>query len=94
MAKIEGKVVAIEPSGNLRTDIAVDRLRGAPTDDRVKVCCDEHETTGLFPLEHGQPPMTLLALIGASGFLELCIVGDSAAIMLGVRVGEGVVVEW
>ena len=34
MAKIEGKVVAIEPSGNLRTDISGDRLRGAPTDDR------------------------------------------------------------
>ena len=94
MAKIEGKVVAIEPSGNLRTDIAADRLRGVPSDDSVKVCCDEHETTGLFSEDHGQPAMTLLALVGKSGFLELCIVGDSAAIMLGVRVGEGVVVVW
>jgi S-adenosylmethionine hydrolase len=38
--------------------------------------------------------MTLLALVGGSGKLELEIVGDSAKIMLGVRVGEKVVVKW
>ena len=32
--------------------------------------------------------------IGESGKLELAIVGDSAKIMLGVRVGETVVVKW
>ena len=41
-----------------------------------------------------QPEMTLIALVGSSGKLELAIVGDSAAIMLGVRVGTPVTVTW
>ena len=58
------------------------------------VSCDEHETTGIFGLDHGQPEMTLLAVIGESGNLELAIVGESARIMLGIDVGEKVVVSW
>ena len=92
--KIKGKVVSIGESGNLVTDIPADQLSDAPRDERLTVSCDEHVTQGLFGLEHGEPPMTLLALVGASGWLELCIVEDSAAIMLGVRPGETVVVEW
>ena len=38
--------------------------------------------------------MTLLAVVGSNGQLELEIVGDSAKLMLGVRVGEKVVVKW
>lgn len=92
--KVKGKVVSIGESGNLITDIPADQLTDAPRDERLTVSCDEHVTQGLFGLDHGEPPMTLLALVGASGCLELCIVEDSAAIMLGVRPGETVVVEW
>lgn len=92
--KVKGKVVSIGESGNLITDIPADQLTDAPRDERLTVSCDEHVTQGLFGLDHGEPPMTLLALVGASGCLELCIVEDSAAIMLGVRPGEAVVVEW
>ena len=56
--------------------------------------CDEHETHGIFAADHSQPEFTLLAMIGDSGCLELCIVGDSAKIMLGVAVGEKVTVKW
>ena len=56
--------------------------------------CDEHETHGIFTDYSDQPPMTLIAAIGASGNLELTIVGDSAAIMLGVTVGTPVTVHW
>ena len=38
--------------------------------------------------------MTLLAILGPSGFLELTIIGDSAKIMLGAAIGEKVVVKW
>jgi S-adenosylmethionine hydrolase len=38
--------------------------------------------------------MTLIALVGSSGHLEIAIVGDSAAIMLGVKPGTPVTVEW
>lgn len=92
--KIEGTVVAVGANGNLITDITAAQLRDTPRNDSVTVRCDEHETLGIFEPGHSEPPMTLLALIGESGCLELEIVGDSAKIMLGVRVGEKVVVKW
>jgi S-adenosylmethionine hydrolase len=92
--KIEGAVVAYGPTGNLVTDIANDRLRGAPSGDGVKIICDEHETIGIFPATHEEAASTLLAILGTSGFLELTIVGDSAQAMLGVALNEKVVVKW
>lgn len=93
-ATIEGKVVAITDTGNLVTDIGADQLSDAPRDDRVTVACDEHETVGIFDADHGEPESTLIAVLGDSGCLELEIVGLSASLMLGVRVGERVVVRW
>lgn len=92
--KVEGKIVAFTEQGNAVTDIAVESLAAAPRDTSVAIRCDEHETAGLFTADHSEPEMTLLALLGSSGFLELTIVGDSAKIMLGVRVGDAVKVKW
>ena len=92
--KIEGRVVAIAENGNLITDIAAEQLEHAPNDERVSVSCDEHVTNGLFRPGHSEPEMTLLALLGDRGVLELEIVGDSASLMLGISVGEKVVVQW
>jgi S-adenosylmethionine hydrolase len=92
--KIEGAVVAYGPTGNLVTDIAHDRLKGVPAGDGVKIVCDEHETVGIYPADHQEEPMTLMAILGESGFLELTIVGDSAKIMLGVPLKEKVTVKW
>jgi S-adenosylmethionine hydrolase len=92
--KIEGKVVSYNEAGNLVTDIPVDRLRTAPRDPSVTVTCDEHQTVGLFTPDHKEPEMTLLALLADSGNLELVIVGDSAKIMLGVKIGQAVTVQW
>ncbi len=92
--KVEGKIVAITPEGNLVSDISVDRLAGAPRDTSVVIRCDEHETRGLFGPDHQEPPFTLLALLGGHNTLELIIVGDSAKIMLGVGLGTPVSVEW
>jgi S-adenosylmethionine hydrolase len=69
-------------------------LAAAPTDERVSIRCDEHETNGLFTSGADQPPLTLIAVIGQEGVLELSIVADSAAAMLGVRVGEKITVCW
>lgn len=91
---IEGKVVSISEQGNLVTDIPCAALANAPRDSSVSVRCDEHETVGLFSPGHNEPEMSLLALIGDGGFLELTIVGDSAKMMLGIRVGERVCVQW
>lgn len=92
--KIEGTVVAYSESGNLVTDISHDRLRSVPAGENVTIACDEHETLGIYPPDHPEQPMTLMAILGPSGFLELTITGDSAKIMLGVRIGEKVVVKW
>lgn len=92
--RIEGKIASVADDGNLVTDIPVQRLAAAPRDESVTVRCDEHVTQGIFQAGHGQPPMTLIAMLGESGCLELAIVGDSAKMMLGIRIGEPVTVEW
>lgn len=91
---VEGKVVSISESGNLVTDIPCAALAESPRDGGVAIRCDEHETVGLFSAGHSEPEMSFLALLGEGGFLELTIVGDSAKIMLGVRAGERVTVQW
>ena len=92
--KVEGRVQSIDSFGNLITDITDAALADAPRGDGTKITCDEHETQGIFRTYADQPEMTLIALVGSSGHLELSIVGDSAAIMLGVKVGTPVVVTW
>jgi S-adenosylmethionine hydrolase len=92
--RIEGQVTAIDSFGNLVTNITRDQLAGVPTDESVIVACDDHETQGIFKTYGEQPPMTLIALVGSSDMLELAIVEDSAAIMLGIRVGTQVQVRW
>jgi S-adenosylmethionine hydrolase len=93
-SRIEGKVVAITADGNLVTTISSQQLRNAPRDERVRVCCDEHETNGIFSSDHSEPDSTFLAMLNGEGMLELAIVGLSASEMLGIRVGESVIVEW
>ena len=92
--KIEGKVASYSESGNLVTDIAHDRLRDVPRDNTVAITCDEHQTVGVYAADHPEEPFTLMAILGDSGCLEITIVGESAKAMLGVRVGEKVVVKW
>jgi S-adenosylmethionine hydrolase len=93
--KIEGRVESIDSFGNLITDISDDVLRDVPRGpEQVTIECDEHETCGIFKTYSDQPAMTLIALVGSSGKLELALVGDSAASMLGVRVGAPVRIKW
>jgi len=92
--KIAGRVVAITESGNLVTEITAAQLSGAPTDERVAVRCEEHVTNGIFRPDHGQPDFTFLAVLADNGQLELEVVGDHAGRMLGIGVGEMVIVEW
>ena len=92
--QLQGKIVAYGESGNLVSDLGNDRLAAVPRGAEVSVTCDEHQTVGIYPADHPEEPFTLLAVLGASGFLELTIVGDSAKAMLGVPLGEKVVVKW
>ena len=92
--RIEGEIVAVDTFGNLITNITREMLAGVPVDDSVTISCDEHETVGIFTTYADQPEMTLIALVGSSGQLELAIVNDSAAVMLGVGEGTKVTVCW
>lgn len=91
---IEGEVVEVDSFGNLITNITRGMLEAAPRDETLSVKCDGHVTFGLYNTYSDQPEMTLVALVGSGDQLELAIVNDSAAAMLGVRVGTPVVVSW
>jgi hypothetical protein len=92
--KITGAVQSIDSFDNLITDITEEMLEAAPRDDSVLIQCDDHQTYGIFTTYADQPSMTLIAVIGSSGHLELAIVDDSAKIMLGVAVGTPVTISW
>jgi len=92
--RIDGEVVSIDSFGNLITNITAEMLEGVPVDDSVAVQCDGHETQGIFTAYGDQPEMTLIALVGSSGLLEMAIVGDSAAAMLAAGEGARVTIVW
>jgi len=92
--RIEGQVLEIDSFGNLITNITARALAGRPTDERVCVICNIYETWGIYWAYGDQPRGTLIAVIGSRGRLELAVVGDNAAKMLGVPVGAPVIVSW
>jgi S-adenosylmethionine hydrolase len=91
---IEGTVVSINQAGNLVSNITAGQLADAPRDERVTIGCGGHETNCILPPDHNEPESTLLAMIGESGTLEIGIVGMSISEMLGLKVGEKIVVKW
>ncbi len=91
---LDGSVTEIGATGSLITDIAVSQLEGVPRDENTVIRFGEHETLGIFPTEHGQPDSTMVASLGASGFLEIEIVGISLSEMLGIRPGEKISIKW
>jgi S-adenosylmethionine hydrolase len=93
--KIEGVVESVDSFGNLITNISEDTLAKVPRgEEQVAIYCDEHETRGIFRTYSDQPEMTLIALVGSGGRLELAIVGENASLMLGVKAGAPVKVTW
>lgn len=92
--RISGKVVEIDSFGNIITDISRNLLAALPSYETAHITCDDHQTQGIFRTYDDQPEMTLIALIGSSDRLELAIVGENAAAMLGIKVDTPVVVEW
>lgn len=91
---ISGRVVKVDTDGSLVTDIDALRLSDAPRDASVRIVVDEHETFGIFSGEHGQPSMTLVAILDEELPLKISLIDDSASAMLGVSVGAPVKVHW
>jgi S-adenosylmethionine hydrolase len=93
--KIQGKIIAVDPQGDLITDIGHEQWVRINRSSETKVIVDEeHETFGLFDLDHRQPPMTFIAITEPQKPLRLHLVSDSASMMLGVRAGASVEVVW
>lgn len=92
--RIEGSVQGIDSFGNLITNITAEMLQDAPRDERVRIVCEEHETLGIYRTYADQPAQTFIALVGSSGCLELAVVNDNAAALLGIGVGAPVRVCW
>ena len=93
-AKLTGKIVEIDAAGNLVTDVPAEKLAGVPHDSTLRIVVDEHETFGLYPLDHNQPTMTLVAVADRIGTLKIVLVDDSASTMLGIDIGAPVEVHW
>ena len=91
---VTGKVSEVGDDGRLITDIDVSQVTAAVGDQEVKVQFGGHETVGLYEQNHEQPEATLVASVGASGCVEIEIVGMSLAVMLGISVGTQVKVQW
>lgn len=91
---VAGLVVEADQFGNLISNIAGELVESAPTDQRFRVVCGEHETFGLQCTYADQPPQTLVALIGSGGMLELAIVNGNAAQMLGAKAGDALTIDW
>ena len=89
-----GKVSEVGDDGRLITDIDVSQVTAAVGDQEVKVQFGGHETVGLYEQNHEQPEATLVASVGASGCVEIEIVGMSLAVMLSISVGTQVKVQW
>ena len=92
--QITGEVIEVDSFGNLITNITREMLAGVPTDESVTIVCDEHATQGIFASYSDQPAMTFVALVGSGDRLELAIVDESAAAMLGIGVGMPVKISW
>ncbi|MCU0711644.1 MAG: adenosylmethionine-8-amino-7-oxononanoate aminotransferase [Pirellula sp.] len=90
-ARLVGSIVDISPSGDLVTDLTHAQLTALGYNTETKVVVDEEfETIGIYGENHEQPEMTLIAILSESSPLRLCLVSDSASMMLGVKKGARV----
>ena len=94
MASVEGQVVEVDSKGRLITDISSAQVDDAPRDENVSIKFGGHETVGIYDQDHGQPETTMVASLGASGCLEIEIVGMDLSGMLGIPKGTQVQVVW
>jgi len=92
--RIDGMVLEIDSFGNLITNITGEMIGNRPTDNRVCIVCSIFETWGIYHTYGQHLAGTLVAVIGSNDRLELAVVGESAASILGVQVGAPVTVSW
>lgn len=92
--KLRGKVIAVRDNGDVVADLMREQFRGVSNHQKMSVTCEGHCTAGIFDASHSEPAMTLVALWGPEGHLELTLVGENASEFLGIKSGAPIVVEW
>lgn len=94
--RIVGQVVEIDGFGNLITNISLASLATAIGEhsQRLEVELGGHVVVGLSRTYGDNPPETLAALVGSSGYLEVAEVNGHAARRLKVVLDDPVVVHW
>lgn len=88
-ADVEGRIVHIDRFGNCITNITRDIVQDEHATLHVKE--KPIETFRRFYGEDSASPNELFAIWGSAGFLEIAINGGSAALTLGVKRGEAVI---
>ena len=96
---LHGEVIYIDRFGNLITNVEVGLLRKEPLNRQTpRVLVEEREIGGISRTFHdpasGDPAqpdgLTLVALFGSNGFLEIAVTDGNASASLGAGVGTGV----
>ncbi len=87
---IVGEVIHIDRFGNLITNINEETVRGFAAKEELTVSVEGEELRGLKRYYSEAPKGRLLALIGASGHLEIALAGGSAEKLLKAQIGTKV----
>ena len=92
----QAEIIHIDHFGNLATNLRREHLAGAPglslqgSEGRITVCLAGVTLEGLVRTFGDRPPGELVVLYGSTGNLIVCEVNGSAALRLGVQVGDPV----
>jgi S-adenosylmethionine hydrolase len=84
---VEGEILSVDRFGNLRSNICTATLAELKGDTPLIITIADHQIDGLIRTYSEVPPGTLCALVGSSGYLEIAVMGGSAASL--VRVSRG-----
>ncbi len=90
---IVGQIVHIDRFGNGCTNIGAEVIEGLAGRGEVEVVCGPCRLRGLVRTYAEGQPGRPLALIGSHGRLEIALREDSAAVRLGLRIGDAVRVQ-
>ena len=89
---LEGEVVYIDRFGNAISNLETGLLRGS-AGASCEVYAKRHRFCPLKTFYQAVTPKALVALLGSSGFLEIAANGASAQNLLGIRIGDRVVLR-
>lgn len=89
---VRGEIVYFDRFGNAITNIRAETLHSLPKNP-LYVSLTRKRLCPIAAFYQSVPPGTSVAVLGSSGFLEIAVNGGSAALRLGLRLGDAVRVQ-